>query len=59
MLRGKKRIEAPLRGAGVGVQTRRERSAEITSGGCYSQQGLTAICKDLRHKVKSVGMRRD
>ena len=33
--------------AGVGVLARRERIVEITSGGCYSQQGLTATCKDL------------
>ena len=33
--------------AGVGVQARRERFAERTSGRSYSQQGLTATCEDL------------
>ncbi len=33
--------------AGVGVQARRERSVEITSGRSYSQPGLTATGKDL------------
>ena len=33
--------------AGVGVQARRERSAERTSGRSYSQPGLTATGKDL------------
>jgi hypothetical protein len=33
--------------AGVGVQARRERSAEITSGRAYSQPGLTATGEDL------------
>src|SRR5262245_1789395 len=33
--------------AGVEVQARRERCAEITSGRSSSQQGLTATCKDL------------
>jgi hypothetical protein len=32
--------------AGVGVQARRKRFAEITSGRSLSQQRLTAICKD-------------
>ncbi len=32
---------------GVGVQARRERSAEITSGRSYSQPGLTATGEDL------------
>jgi len=35
------------RAAGVGVQARRERFAEITSGRSFSQQGLTTTCKDL------------
>jgi hypothetical protein len=34
------------RAAGVGVQARRERSAELTSGRSYSQPGLTATGKD-------------
>jgi hypothetical protein len=34
------------RAAGVGVQARRERFAEITSGRSHSQQRLTATCKD-------------
>lgn len=34
------------RAAGVGVQTRRERLAEITSGRACAQQGLAATCKD-------------
>src|ERR1700738_1052833 len=36
-----------LGAAGVGVQTRREGLAEITSGRACAQQGLTATCKDL------------
>ena len=35
------------RAAGVGVQARRERFAERTSGRSYSQPGLTATGKDL------------
>src|SRR5215831_19869975 len=35
------------RAAGVGVQARRDRYAEITSGRSFSQQGLTATCTDL------------
>lgn len=35
-----------LRAAGAGVQTRREGSAEITSGRACAQQGLAATCKD-------------
>ena len=38
------------RAAGVGVQARRERFAEITSGRFWSQQGLTATCKDRMYK---------
>ena len=38
--------------AGVGVQAREERFAEITSGRCYSQQGLTATCKDLVYEIE-------
>ena len=36
-----------LGAAGVGVQTRGEGLAEITSGRTVAQQGLTATCKDL------------
>jgi len=36
--------------AGVWVQARRERIAEITPGRSFTQQGLTATCKDLMHK---------
>jgi hypothetical protein len=43
---GKRTTEA----AGVGVQTRGEGFAEITSGRSRIQQGLTATCKDLMHK---------
>jgi hypothetical protein len=32
--------------AGVGVQARGERFAEITSGRANAQQGLVATCKD-------------
>src|SRR5262249_24794923 len=39
------------RAAGVGVQARGEGCAEITSGRSYSQQGLTATCKDLGLRV--------
>jgi hypothetical protein len=35
-----------LGAAGVGVQTRREGLAEITSGRACAQQGLAATCKD-------------
>ena len=34
------------RATGVGVQARRDRCAEITSGRSFSQQGLTATCID-------------
>jgi hypothetical protein len=37
--------------AGVGVQASEEGFAEIKSGRCCSQQGLTATCKDLPHKA--------
>ena len=40
-----------LGATGVGVQTRMEGSAEITSGRTVAQQGLTATCKDLLHKA--------
>ena len=43
------------RAAGVGVQARRERFAEITSGRSYSQQGLTTTCKDPPTKAMTVG----
>lgn len=36
--------------AGVWVQARRERFAEITPGRSFTQQGLTATCKDLMYK---------
>jgi len=39
-----------LGAAGIGVLTRRERSAEITSGRAVAQQGLAATCKDLSHE---------
>lgn len=39
------------RAAGVGVQARRDRYAEITSGKSFSQQGLTATCTDLVLRV--------
>jgi hypothetical protein len=35
------------RAAGGGVQARRERYAETTSGRSFAQQGLPATCKDL------------
>jgi len=41
------------RAAGVGVQARRERFAEITSGRSFFQQGLTATCKDSMFKVNT------
>lgn len=40
-----------VRTAGVGVQASKEGFAEIASGRCRSQQGLTATCKDLPHKA--------
>ncbi len=43
--------------AGVGVQARRKRFAEITSGRSLSQQRLTAICKDLLPR-ETIGYRR-
>ncbi len=39
--------------AGVWVQARGERFAEITSGRSYSQQGLVATCKDPMTEDKS------
>jgi hypothetical protein len=39
-----------LEAAGVGVQARRERSAEIESGRAFAQQGLVATCKDRTHE---------
>jgi len=39
------------RAAGVGVQARRERCAERTSGRSSSQQGLTATCIDLVFRI--------
>ena len=41
------------RTAGIGVQARGERHAEITSGRSHSQQGLTATCKDLPNEASS------
>ena len=35
-----------LRNTGVGGQTSKERSAEITLGRTYNQQGLVTTCKD-------------
>src|SRR5262249_3979054 len=40
------------RAAGVGVQARRERCAETTSGRSFSQQGLTATCTDRVLRVR-------
>jgi hypothetical protein len=40
------------RAAGVGVQARTERCAEITSGRSFSQQGLTATCTDRVLRVR-------
>src|SRR5271169_5198451 len=47
---GKKRVrtEGTPRGKGPGDSTR---IAEITSGRSFSQQGLTATCKDPLHKA--------
>ena len=42
-----------LGAAGVGVQTRSERLAEITSGRTCAQQGLTATCKDPLCEAKA------
>lgn len=42
-----------LGAAGVLVQTRKERSAEITSGRTGAQQGLTATCKDRPQETLS------
>jgi hypothetical protein len=39
-----------LEAAGVGVQARRERLAEIESGRAFAQQGLAATCKDRPDK---------
>ena len=36
---------------GVGVQASEEGFAEIASGRCRSQQGLTATCEDLPYKA--------
>ena len=46
-----------LGAAGVGVQTRREGLAEITSGRTVAQQGLTATCKDLEQEGDAGGDR--
>ena len=40
------------RAAGVGVQARSDRYAEITSGRSFSQQGLTATCLDRVFRVR-------
>ena len=40
------------RAAGVGVQARRDRYAEITSGRSFSQQELTATCTDRVLRVR-------
>ena len=45
---GKRTTEA----AGVGVQTRGEGFAEITSGRASFQQGFATTCKDSRYKGK-------
>jgi len=50
---GEETGECTLGAAGVGVQTREKRSAEITSGRTYAQQGLAATCEDLRHEMQS------
>ena len=42
-----------LGAAGVLVQTRKERSAEITSGRTAAQQGLTATCRDRPQETLS------
>ena len=42
---------SPSRATGVGVQARRDRCAERTSGRSFSQQGLTATCTDLVLRV--------
>lgn len=41
------------RAAGIGVQARGDRHAELTSGRSHSQQGLTATCKDLPNEASS------
>ncbi len=45
--------------AGVGVQARGERSAEITSGRTISQQGLATTCKDRLTEAWAEGSGRD
>jgi hypothetical protein len=54
---GKKRVrtEGTPRGKGPGDSIR---NAEITSGRCSSQQGLTATCTDRLHKATNRGKRR-
>ena len=39
-----------LEAAGVGVQARRERLAEIESGRAFAQQGLAATCEDRSYE---------
>ena len=56
---GEEMGKGTLGAAGVGVQTRREISAEIMSGRSYSQQGLGATCEDLLTKALTVGGRRE
>jgi hypothetical protein len=43
---GKRTLSATV----VGVQASDERSAEITLGRTFTQQGLVATCKDLSNK---------
>ena len=47
-----------LGAAGVWVQARWERFAEITPGRAYFQQGCAATCKDSRHKGETEAVRR-
>ena len=42
--------ESTLEAAGVWVQARKERMAELTSGKAIVQQGLAATCKDRAHE---------
>ena len=52
---GEETGKGTLGAAGVGVQTRRERTAEIMSGRSYSQQGLAATCEDPPAKALTAG----
>jgi hypothetical protein len=50
---GEETGKCTLSATAVGVQGSEERSAEITLGRSWMQQGLTATCKDCGSELKS------